>query len=168
MISFFALSMHRAIMALLDIPINGLTALFVVAPLILRPFRPRLALLALAAGILLDLDHAVAARSIHLEDMLSLQARPIAHSLGFVVLASLLAGLIARRVVVGWVVIAALSSHLMRDMALGGVRLYYPAEGVSRIPYPSYLAGLLLLLLISFVIRGISAKRAVQSSADRA
>ncbi len=148
-----ALTFERATHALLDIPINGATALLVTAPLFLRPTRRGLALLALAAGVLLDVDHAVAARSINLEAMLSLPFRPVTHSLTFAAAAALATGLVARSAVVAWVAFAALLSHLLRDAAGGGVLLFWPLGGVTSVPQMLYVLGLPALLLISYAIR---------------
>ncbi|MBN2170132.1 MAG: metal-dependent hydrolase [Candidatus Krumholzibacteriota bacterium] len=148
-----ALSAHRAWVALSDIPINGATALLVVLPLALRPLRWRLVLLAVAVGILIDVDHAVAARSIRLEAMLSLPVRPATHSLLFAALASLVGWAVSRRAVVAWIILAALVSHLLRDASGYGTPLLWPLEASTRIPAALYPAGVAALFGLSWLIR---------------
>jgi len=156
-VPLLALSTHRALVALSDIPINGATALLVVLPLVLRPLRWRLALLAVAVGILIDVDHAVAARSLSLEAMLSLPVRPATHSLLFASLASLAAWAVSRRAVAAWIVLAALVSHLLRDASGYGTPLLWPWQASTRIPAALYPAGVALLFVLSWLIRARAA-----------
>src|SRR5215216_1746332 len=83
----------------------------VAAPLVPRTGR-RAILTAVAAAVAIDIDHAVAARSMRVAALTSLPARPPTHSL----LAALGAGTTvaaAAGPVHGWAAFAALASHLL-------------------------------------------------------
>jgi hypothetical protein len=67
-----------------------------------------------AAGTLIDVDHAVAARSLRLEPMLSLPARPRSHAIA-VAVALGAAGVAVGGPRHGWAAFAGLTSHLLRD-----------------------------------------------------
>lgn len=143
-----SLSTYRIFIALADIPINGITALLVVSPILYR-FRSRLlAITSVAVGVLLDVDHVVKARSLSLEGILSIGGRPITHSLAFAFLLGIVALLLSRRFLGGWVVFAALISHLLRDAAGGLTPILYPLEAF-QIPFFYYPAGLVALFIYS-------------------
>jgi membrane-bound metal-dependent hydrolase YbcI (DUF457 family) len=85
----------------------------VAAPLAAR-VGPRVLATAIVAALVIDLDHAVAARSIRPRHMIALDQRPRTHSL-------LTAGMAAALVAAaagprhGWAAFAALGSHLLHD-----------------------------------------------------
>jgi membrane-bound metal-dependent hydrolase YbcI (DUF457 family) len=85
----------------------------VAAPLV-RPAGRRVLATAVAAALVIDLDHAVAARSVRVRDTTALPARPRTHSLVTAVAAG---AAIARAAgpVHGWAVFGALASHLLHD-----------------------------------------------------
>jgi membrane-bound metal-dependent hydrolase YbcI (DUF457 family) len=69
---------------------------------------------AVAAALVIDLDHAVAARSVRVRDTTALDTRPRTHS----VVTALTAGLVvarARGSVEGWAVFSGLVSHFLHD-----------------------------------------------------
>lgn len=81
-----------------------------------------LALLTVSLAVLIDLDHAVAAGSLHPARMVSLPARPLSHSLLFAAAAGgLLAAVLPRRLAgqprgLLWYLFAmSLASHVLRD-----------------------------------------------------
>jgi hypothetical protein len=133
----------RPIRAPLDLLAHAATAAILLAPC-RPPDRPPWRLAALGGAMLLDLDHLpqacgswwLAARG----------ERPYPHSLIFaaalVTLGNRLAG--ARRdLAVGTA--AGIATHLVRDMATGGVLLLWPLHRRSiRIPYWGYAALLIL------------------------
>jgi hypothetical protein len=85
----------------------------VVAPLI-RPAGRRVVATAVAAALAIDIDHAVAARSVRIRDTTGLAARPRTHSL----LTALGAGVVVTRragPLHGWATFGALASHLLHD-----------------------------------------------------
>jgi membrane-bound metal-dependent hydrolase YbcI (DUF457 family) len=85
----------------------------VAAPLV-RPAGRRVLATAVAAALVIDVDHAVAARSVRVRDTTALPARPRTHSLVTAVAAG---AAIARAAgpVHGWAVFGALASHLLHD-----------------------------------------------------
>ena len=69
---------------------------------------------AVVAGLLIDIDHVVAARSLHPREMLSLAARPRSHAL-LTAAGAGAAATLAGGPVHGWAAFAGLVSHLLRD-----------------------------------------------------
>jgi LexA-binding, inner membrane-associated putative hydrolase len=88
---------------------HALLAAAVVAPLGRRPV-----LTAVVAGTLIDVDHAIAARSARPSAMLTLRTRPRSHAL-LVTLAAAALGTAAGGPIHGWAAFAGLTSHLLRD-----------------------------------------------------
>ena len=92
---------------------HALIAAAVAAPLVPRAGR-RAILTAVTAAIVIDVDHAVAARSLRVRDTTSLATRPRSHSL----LTALGAGSLvaaAAGPLHGWAAFGGLTSHLMHD-----------------------------------------------------
>ena len=89
--------------------VHALLAAAVVAPLGRRPM-----LTAVVAGTLIDVDHAIAARSARPSAMLTLRTRPRSHTL-LATLAAAAVGTAAGGPVHGWAGFAGLASHLLRD-----------------------------------------------------
>jgi membrane-bound metal-dependent hydrolase YbcI (DUF457 family) len=85
----------------------------VTGPLVPRTGRRVLATAA-AAALLIDIDHAVAARSLRIRDTTALPVRPRTHSLLTAVAAGAAVGAAAGPVH-GWVAFGALASHLFHD-----------------------------------------------------
>ena len=109
------LSTRRRALAYSDPLAHGLVAAAVVLPLVPR-FGRRPLLSAVAAALAIDLDHPVAARSLRLAPMVSMQARPPTHNL-LSALAAGGVGAVAGGAVHGWAAFAGLSSHLLYDSA---------------------------------------------------
>jgi hypothetical protein len=85
----------------------------VAAPLVPR-VGPRVLMAAVVPALVIDVDHAVAARSLRIRDTTSLPTRPRGHSL----LAAVGTGAVvaaAARPVHGWAAFAGLASHLLHD-----------------------------------------------------
>jgi inner membrane protein len=120
--------------------------------LLLVPFRSRLsrpfAVAALAMGVLIDLDHIPL--YLGLIGTPEGAARPISHSLAPVALLGMVA-LIARgrvRLVLSGAAFG-IAAHLLRDMATGGVVLFWPVDLDSyEISYPMYAAILLGVMVL--------------------
>jgi membrane-bound metal-dependent hydrolase YbcI (DUF457 family) len=118
---------HPWLIALSDPAVHALVAVVLVLPFyLLGRISAPLALLRVALAVLIDLDHAVAAGSLHPARMISLPARPLSHSLLFALLAG--GGLAAlwrgrsRRYPLGllWYLFGlSLASHVLRDAADG-------------------------------------------------
>jgi membrane-bound metal-dependent hydrolase YbcI (DUF457 family) len=92
---------------------HALIAAAVAAPLV-RPAGRRVLATAVAAALVIDVDHAVAARSVRVRDTTALPTRPRTHSLVTAVAAG---AAMARAAgpVHGWAVFGALASHLLHD-----------------------------------------------------
>ena len=92
---------------------HALIAAAVVAPLVPRAGRAVLGT-AVAAALAIDVDHAVAARSVRVRDTTALATRPRTHSLVTAAAAGTVVAL-ARGPVHGWAAFGALASHLLHD-----------------------------------------------------
>jgi hypothetical protein len=140
--------------ALLDSPVHGLLALLVVSPLFRHPFfqRKLLGWLTVAAltAVLIDLDHVIAARSFSLIEITTLPNRPMIHSLLFASLFGLVALLLTRRPLAGWLIFAVLASHVLRDASTGATYFLWPLS-VDQLPVPAYYASQILLYLLSYL-----------------
>ncbi len=126
--------------------VHGVYAAAVLGPLARRgQWRPLLA--GVVAGTMIDVDHAVAARSLRLTDLWSLPARPRAHSL---ILATLAAGATWRAAGsrYGWAVFAGLWSHLLRDASdASGTPVLWPVSRRDRLPRWTLATGVVALTL---------------------
>ena len=92
---------------------HALIAAAVAAPLV-RPAGRRVLATAVAAALVIDVDHAVVARSVRIRDTTALPTRPCTHSL----VTAVAAGAAMTRAagpVHGWAVFGALASHLLHD-----------------------------------------------------
>ena len=117
----------------------------VVAPLTLGTPRRVLAT-AVAAALVIDLDHVIAARSARPRDTTALDQRPRSHSL----LAAVLVGaLVAARAgpAHGWAAFAALGSHLLHDAGdtAAPTPVLWPFRPARQLGRRRQLAGTLLL-----------------------
>jgi membrane-bound metal-dependent hydrolase YbcI (DUF457 family) len=86
----------------------------VIAATVAAPLGRRAVRAAVAAALVIDLDHAVAARSVRVRDTTGLDTRPRTHSL----VTALAAGLAVARVrgpAQGWAVFSGLVSHFLHD-----------------------------------------------------
>ena len=92
---------------------HALIAAAVVAPLVSRA-GPRVLRTAVVSSLVIDLDHAVAARSLRLQANISLPTRPRSHNL---LTALGVGGLVtaAAGAAHGWSAFAGLTSHLLHD-----------------------------------------------------
>jgi hypothetical protein len=117
----------------------------VVAPLTAGTPR-RVVATAVAAAVVIDLDHMVAARSARPRDTTGLDQRPRSHSL---LAAALAAGLVAARAgpAHGWAVFAALASHLLHDAGdtAAPTPVLWPFRPARQLGRRRQLAGTLLL-----------------------
>jgi len=96
----------------------------------------------IAAGLLIDLDHVVAARSIRIEATTGMPTRPRPHNLFLATAASAAAWRTAGRRY-GWAVFAGLWSHLLFDATdSSGAPLLWPVAGRDRVPVALFVAAL--------------------------
>ena len=139
---------RRYLLAASDPFAHALLAAAVAAPLGGAPVRT-----AVAAGTLIDVDHAVAARSLRIEPMLSLPARPRSHALGVaVVLGGIGVAIGGPRH--GWAAFAGLASHLLRDASdeQAPTPLLWPLAAPRQISRAAAVAGVAALVLGSWAI----------------
>ena len=124
------------------------------AALVVAPLADRRAVrTAVAAALLIDLDHAVAARSVRVSRTTMLATRPRTHS----VLGIALAGAAVATAVAplhGWATFAGLSSHLLHDAGdrAAPTPLLWPLRPARQTGRRVQVAGTLLLTTASAVI----------------
>ena len=127
-------------------------AAVVVAPLAARAGR-RVVATAVAAALVIDVDHAVAARSIRPRATTALARRPPTHSVLVVAGAGALVSAAAGPVH-GWAAFAALASHLLHDAGdrAAPTPLLWPWRPARQLGRRAQLAGTLALTTGSAVI----------------
>ena len=133
-------------------------AAVVVAPL--APRAPRGVLTtAVAAALLIDLDHVIAARSVRARHTTGLDRRPVSHSL---LAAALAAALVTARAgpLHGWAAFAALGSHLLHDAGdtAAPTPLLWPFRPARQLGRRRQLAGTLLLTTASAAVGYFAAR----------
>lgn len=84
-------------------------------------------------------------------DALELPVRPVTHSITFAILAALSGLLLTGKKLVSWTLLAALTSHIIRDAAGGGTPIFLPLE-IYRIPSWLYYGIEIVLLYFSFQV----------------
>jgi hypothetical protein len=143
-----SLSPRRYLVAVSDPFAHALLAAGVAAPLGGAAVRT-----AVAAGTLIDVDHAVAARSLRLEPMLSLKARPRSHALGVAVALGGV-GVAVGGPRHGWAAFAGLTSHLLRDASdeQAPTPLLWPLAAPRQIGRRAAVAGVAALAFGSWAI----------------
>ena len=135
---------------------HALIASLVVAPLV-RPAGPRVFATAVAAALAIDIDHAVAARSVRVRDTTALSTRPRTHSL----LTALGAGVAVTRAagpVHGWATFGALASHLLHDAGdrAAPTPVLWPWQRPRQLGRRVQLAGTLALTMGSTIVAGFA------------
>jgi hypothetical protein len=155
---------RRYLLAAADPLVHAALAAAVVAPLGRRPM-----LTAVAAGTLIDVDHAVAARSAWPSAMLALRTRPRSHALLATVAAAAL-GTAAGGPTHGWAAFAGLTSHLLRDASddAAPTPLLWPLRPARQIGRAPAAAGVAALALGSWAISRRAARGAGPTSAGAA
>jgi len=137
-----------------------LIAAAVVAPLAPRTGRAVFGT-ATAVALLIDLDHAVAARSVRVRDTTGLPVRPPSHSL---LVAAAAGALVAAGAgpLHGWAASAALVSHLLHDAGdrAAPTPLLWPFAPARQIGRRRQLAGTVLLALGSVLVSRTGARPA--------
>ena len=131
---------------------HALIAAAVAAPLVPRSGRRVLAT-AVAAALVIDIDHAVAARSVRIEATTSLPTRPRTHSLVTAVGAGATVAAAAGPVH-GWAAFGALVSHLLHDAGdrAAPTPMLWPFAPARQLGRRRQLAGTAVLVLVSVAI----------------
>jgi hypothetical protein len=109
---------------------------------------------AVIAGTAIDVDHAVAARSLRPSAMLTMRERPASHTLLGTLVAGA-AGALAGGPVHGWAAFAGLASHLLRDASddAAPTPLLWPWAPARQIGRGWAVAGVAALALGSWLVR---------------
>lgn len=134
------LSKFRKIVVSIDALTHGVIAVIIVLPLLEITVINEIliAMVAFFIAGLLDIDHFVVAKSIHISDAIKLNSRPYTHSITFALILALLVWGISQRVLLGVVAFIAVTSHVVRDASGGITPLLWPLP-TRKIPYWSYL-----------------------------
>ena len=143
---------------------HALIAASVVAPL----GRGKVAT-AVSAALAIDLDHAIAARSLRVRHTTALALRPRSHSLVTAAGAAALVG--ARRGPLhGWAVFAGLASHFLHDAGddAAPTPMFWPFAPARQLGRRWQLAGTTALALVSVAIRRATAAGSSSSDGDAA
>lgn len=140
--------------ALVDECVHGLIAILVIWPFFSgRSTLPaRFFVIAALLAVLIDLDHAVAAGSFDVRAMMSLPARPLAHSYLFALGTAFVAGGVTAepelRRNVFYIYFASLASHILRD----SLNSYHTPWAFPFQSFPvNHEYGFALLIALSFV-----------------
>jgi hypothetical protein len=144
------ITLRRRTAASTDPLVHALLAGAVAAPLV--PVRGRGPLVtAVVAGTLIDIDHPLAARSLRLGPMISMETRPRSHSLLTALGAGTLAGA-AGGPAHGWAAFAGLASHLLYDAgdSAAPTPLLWPWASARQVGRGPALAGIAALALGSW------------------
>ena len=142
----------RALQIYTDPLQHALIAAAVAAPLVPRAGR-RVLITAIAAALVIDIDHAVAARSVRIDATTSLLTRPRTHSL--VTALGVGAGVTtAAGPVHGWAAFGALASHLLHDAGdrAAPTPMLWPLAPARQLGRRRQLVGTAVLLLGSIAI----------------
>ena len=137
------------------------------APLVPRAGR-RVLVTAVAAAVVIDVDHAVAARSMRIAATTSLPTRPLTHSLVTAVGAGA-AVAAAAGPVHGWAAFGALVSHMLHDAGdrAAPTPMLWPFAPARQFGRRRQLAGTALLVLASVAIsRAMAAGARARSPAS--
>jgi membrane-bound metal-dependent hydrolase YbcI (DUF457 family) len=142
---------------------HALLAAAVVAPLGRRPM-----VTAVVAGTVIDVDHAIAARSARPSAMLTLRTRPRSHTL-LATVAAAAVGTAAGGPLHGWAAFAGLTSHLLRDASddAAPTPLLWPLRPPRQIGRARAAAGI-AALAVGYVLLSRAARAAGPTSAGAA
>ncbi len=112
-----------------------------------------LLIVAIIFSFLIDIDHLIWAGSLSVKKMLNLGGRPAFHSLPIVVIFTIIVFLITRSTEITIVSAYSMLSHLIWDLATGGVKLFYPLPKKftisKRVSFVLFLALFILALIIT-------------------
>ncbi len=120
---------------------------FVNLPIVIK--KPAYIIAVIIFSMLLDTDHVIQARSLSVKKMLNLGGRPAFHSLLIVVLITLLTYIPAKSITFSAVAFLSMLSHLIWDLATGGVNLLFPLKKIYRLTKVQAVFAFVLLFGIS-------------------
>ena len=130
-----------------------------IAAFVAAPLGRRAALTASAAAVAIDVDHAVAARSLKVHALTGLDSRPPTHSL----VAALAAGALVGRKdrAQGWATFSGLASHLLHDAGdtAAPTPILWPIRPARQLGRRPQLIGTAALFAISCAYAGRARRR---------
>ena len=147
---------------------HALIAAAVSAPLV-PSAGPRVLATATAAAVAIDVDHAVAARSLRVDALISLDTRPRTHSLVAATAAGAITGTLAGPAH-GWAVFSGLVSHLLHDAGdqAAPTPMLWPVRPARQLGRRWQLAATTALLVGSVLVSRATASASSRASDDDA
>jgi membrane-bound metal-dependent hydrolase YbcI (DUF457 family) len=124
-----------------------------VSAAVVLPLGRRAIATSVAAGLLIDLDHPVAARSVALEPMWTLPRRPVVHSATVAAASGAAVGALAGRRY-AWATFAGLLSHVLRDAVEGKTPVLWPWTDRRSVSTRTLVLGTAALTLGSWALSG--------------
>jgi hypothetical protein len=147
---------------------HALIAAAVAAPLVPRA-GPGVIVAAVAPALAIDVDHAVAARSLRIRDTTGLRTRPRSHSL----LTALVTGAVVARAagpLHGWAAFGGLASHLLHDAGdhAAPTPVLWPFAPARQLGRRVQVAGSLALVAVSCAMAASARGRSSACAGDGA
>ncbi len=100
---------------------------------------------------LIDIDHFIMARSLKIENAVSLNHRPFTHSFLFSLILSFVVFLVFRNWSVSVGILSGLLLHIFRDMLDSKTLIFYPARYFSNIKFSYFLIISVLFIIIIYI-----------------
>jgi hypothetical protein len=122
-----------------------------VSAAVVRPLGGRAMVTSVAAGLLIDFDHPIAARSLEVDRMWTMPVRPPTHSVTVAVVSGAAVGAMAGPRY-GWAAFAGLLSHVLRDATEAKTLVLWPWTPRDRVSSRAFLAGSAALALGSWAL----------------
>ena len=135
-----------------------------IAAAVVAPLGRNAVRTAVAAALIIDVDHAVAARSVRIRATTGLDTRPRTHSIVTALAASAAVGVLGGRVQ-GWAAFAGLVSHLLHDAGdqAAPTPMLWPLAPARQLGRKRQAAGTVLLALGSLALSRRAAAAASSS-----
>ncbi|MDD5528444.1 MAG: metal-dependent hydrolase [bacterium] len=137
---------------LIDVIIHTTIGIIVTVPLWAKPFLRKVLFAVFIVSSLIDIDHFISAKSIHLKDAATLRYRPYTHSITFAVIAGGITFGITKSPRIGVAVCSGIMSHVLRDASTGITFILYPMK-LTKIPVWVYVMSELLIFICCLVLR---------------
>ena len=122
---------------------------FVNLPILIK--KPIYIIAVIVFSMLLDTDHVIQARSFSVKKMLNLGSRPAFHSLLMVTLITLLTYIPSKSITFSTVAFLSMLSHLIWDLATGGVSLLFPLKKTYKLTKIQAVFAFIILFGISLL-----------------
>lgn len=128
----------RNFWAIYDVVVHASVGMFVLYPILeAKKFNIFYVVAVVIFSTLIDFDHAIAAHSLSIRKMITLDHRPLTHSLLFSLVISLFFFKIFNDIVLAYIIFIALTSHIIRDASGGLTPILWPMD-VFKVPYWLY------------------------------